>query len=86
MVRSAMAALEEAYALLGKVLVYASLSHAVDTADANATRMQGKAYGLFGQLQSAAAYMEPELVAIGGKALGEWMEKDSGAQALRPLL
>ena len=57
--QAAFAALEEAYAILGKVLVYASLCHAVDSTDANPTRMQGKAYGLFGQLQMAASYLDP---------------------------
>jgi oligoendopeptidase F len=74
--RAAFAALEEAYTLLGKVMVYASLCHAIDTADPNPTRMQGRAYGLFGQFQSAAAYLDPELVAIGKPALDGWMEKD----------
>jgi oligoendopeptidase F len=75
--QGAMHALEEAYMLLGKVLVYASVSHAVDMADTNPIRMQGKAYGLFGQLQSAAAYLDPELVAIGKPVLDGWMEKEA---------
>ena len=73
MVKKAVTAIEEAYALLGKVLVYASLSHEVETTDQNATRMQGKAYALFGQLQSAAAFLDPELVEIGRAVLDEWI-------------
>ncbi len=80
MVKNAYSALEEAYTLLGKILVYASISHEVETTNQDATRMQGKAYALFGQLQSAASYIDPELVAIGQDTLSEWIAKDSSLQ------
>jgi len=75
--KAALTALEKAGAQLGKVLVYASLRHSVDTADGNATRMLGKASSLAGMFQAAAAFLDPELVHIGQPTLTAWMEKDA---------
>jgi oligoendopeptidase F len=75
-VKNVFTAFEEAYAQIGKVLVYANLCHSVDTADGNATRMLGRAYGLLGQLQSSLAFLDPELVQIGYPAITDFLKKE----------
>jgi oligoendopeptidase F len=72
----AMVAIEEANRQLGKIYIYASISHYVDTADGQANRMLGKAAGLVGQLASASAFLDPELIAIGKEKLDSWLENE----------
>ncbi|MFQ5343561.1 MAG: oligoendopeptidase F, partial [Anaerolineae bacterium] len=60
---------------VGKVVVYARLSHAVDTGDQPAFGMYGKAQGLYGQALAAVAFVEPELLAIGEETLRRWLEE-----------
>jgi oligoendopeptidase F len=73
---SAMQVVDEASVQLGKVYVYAGLSHYVDTGDSRANRMLGKAAGLIGQLTAAGAYVEPELVHIGPETVSRWLEEE----------
>jgi oligoendopeptidase F len=54
------------------VLVYAFLSESVDTQDQAATERVGRAMSLYGQLQGATAFIDPELLAIGRERLAEW--------------
>lgn len=56
-----------------KVLVYAFLTESVDRSDQAATARAGQAGSLFGQLQGATAYFEPELLGIGEERLAEWL-------------
>ena len=72
----ALRTLETASAELWKLFVYASISHEVDTARADATRMLGKASGLLGQFGGAAAYLDPELMQIGPDRLQEWIKTE----------
>ena len=55
-----------------KVLVHTFLTESVDRADQAATARAGQAGSLYGQLQGAMAYLEPELLAIGREQLTEW--------------
>jgi len=57
----------------GRLYVYASMSQAVDTADAEAQGMNGQAGGLFGQFMAAASFLDPELLAVGKPALDAWI-------------
>ena len=57
----------------GRLYVYASMSQAVDTADAEAQGMNGQAGGLFGQFMAAASFLDPELLAVGKPALDGWI-------------
>jgi oligoendopeptidase F len=66
----------ETAVLLGKVYVYAAISHQVDTADNGATSMVGKAVSLFGQFNAAASFIDPELVQIGLDTLNQWMDRE----------
>jgi oligoendopeptidase F len=74
----ALNALDAAYAELGKLFVYASISHEVDTTRTDATRMLGKANGLMGQFGAAAAYLDPEIMQIGLAKLQDWMAAEPG--------
>ncbi|HXV43788.1 MAG TPA: M3 family oligoendopeptidase, partial [Anaerolineae bacterium] len=59
---------------IGKIYVYAEMSHEVDTSDQAATRMVGKAQSLMGQFSAAAAFFDPELLTIGEETLRRWIE------------
>ena len=63
---------------LGKISVYANISHQVDTGDNHATGMLGKAIGLIGRASAAAAYIDPELVQIGQEKLNQWIDQEPG--------
>jgi oligoendopeptidase F len=69
---------EELNTRLGKIIVYASISHQVDTTDNHATAMVGKAVGLIGQASAAVSYIDPELVQIGFEKLKQWMGQEPG--------
>ncbi|HEX9019150.1 MAG TPA: oligoendopeptidase F, partial [Anaerolineaceae bacterium] len=62
---------------VGKVYVYANLSHNVDTANPTAARMSGQVMALFGQVSAAAAFIDPEMLEIGRPVLAQWMAQDS---------
>lgn len=69
----ALETLDRFYARFGKVIVYAYMAEAVDTTDQSATARTSQAFGLMGQARGAAAYLNPELLAIGRERLTEWM-------------
>jgi oligoendopeptidase F len=52
--------------------VYAGFLYSVDTTDQEAIAMAGKARSLHSQLVAAAAFINPELLAIGAKTLLQW--------------
>jgi oligoendopeptidase F len=62
---------------LGKIHVYAHMFAAVDTADQESAAMGGQATSLYSQLITAAAFAEPEMLAIGHETLKTWMEQDA---------
>ncbi len=63
-----------------RLVMYATISSEVDKSDQTAASMRGKAQGLFGQVLAAAAFIEPELIALGYPALQTWMSQNPGLQ------
>ncbi|HQJ52146.1 MAG TPA: hypothetical protein PKW05_10265, partial [Anaerolineae bacterium] len=61
---------------VGKLVFYARMSYSVDTADQGAAALQGRAMGLVGQARAAAAFVEPELLAIGQATLARWLQEE----------
>jgi oligoendopeptidase F len=57
----------------GKVLVYATMNHAVDMADQAAAGASDRARGLWAQMSATVAFIDPELLAIGQEKLRRWM-------------
>ena len=55
-----------------KALIHALLTESVDRGNQASTARAGQAGSLFGQLQGAVAFLEPELLAIGRERLAEW--------------
>ena len=75
------AALEAAYELVScaqKAFMYAGFSYAVDTTNQHAAGMRSKAQGVYGQVLSAVAFLQPEILALGREKLDEWMNQPSG--------
>ena len=64
--------IEGLMARMNRVYVYAGFSYAVDTTDQSAAAMNGKAQGLYGQVMATAAFLNPEVLAIGQKKLKKW--------------
>ena len=62
-------ALGAMYQRVGHLLFYALMSQAVETTDQEANAMAGQATGLMGRFQAAAAFAEPELLALGQQKL-----------------
>jgi len=74
-------ALEAAYQLISraqKAFMYAGFSSAVDTTDQHAAGMRAKAQGMYGQVLSAVAFLQPGILEIGQEKLNEWMSHPSG--------
>ena len=68
---------EEIWRDTWKILVYASMSHSVDTGDQAAKEMYSRAQGFLGQVSAAASFIEPELIEIGEAAIKEWMAQST---------
>ncbi|MDP9381915.1 MAG: oligoendopeptidase F [Chloroflexota bacterium] len=68
----------ELFARLGKVYVYAGLSHEADTADQDAAAKDDRASGLYARAAAAVAFGEPELLGIGFDTLRQWMDQEPG--------
>ncbi|MEW5940669.1 MAG: oligoendopeptidase F [Chloroflexota bacterium] len=68
--------IEGLMARVNRAYVYAGFSYSVDTTDQNAAAMSGKAQGMYGQVMAAAAFLNPEVLAIGGKKLKKWMKDE----------
>ena len=74
-------ALEAVYELIScaqKAFMYAGFSYAVDTTNQRAAGMRSKAQGMYGQVLSAVAFLQPEILSIGRDTLDEWMNQPSG--------
>ena len=71
---------EALYRRVGKVYVYAALSHEVDTANPDAARRLGQAMGLLGQMQAATSFIDPEVIAVGQDTLNQWMAREPRLQ------
>lgn len=61
---------------LGKVMVYASMTHACDTTDPQGAALSGRARGLGGRFAAASAFTGPELLAIGRSTLEGWIQAE----------
>ena len=57
--------------------VYAGFSYNVDTTNQKAGGMIGKVQGMFGQVLSAIAFLDPETLAIGKEKLDQWIKESS---------
>jgi oligoendopeptidase F len=75
--------LEDLILRAGRVGVYATMSHAVDMVDQKANRMASQARGLYGQLRAAAAFIDPELLALDRDELEAWMRERPRLALLR---
>ncbi len=69
----ALEARDEVRRQLGKVMVYASMSYAVDTTDQRAIGMYSKAQSLMGQALAATAFIDSELLDIGEERVRQWI-------------
>jgi oligoendopeptidase F len=59
------------------VYVYASFSYSVETTNAQATGMLGRAQAVYGQVAGAVAYIAPEALTIGQEKLERWMNQNT---------
>lgn len=69
-------ALETLFHRMGKVYVYASMAHAVDTTDQAAAAQFGQSQAVFGQVFATAAFLDPELINIGQEKLNQWIKAE----------
>lgn len=69
----AVAAVERVTQRVYKLYVYAGMAYAVNTNDQAAAKRNGRAQGLAGQAMAAAAFLDPELLAIGEPTLRRWL-------------
>lgn len=60
----------------GKVMLYASMKHTVDTADQTATALNDRARGLMARLGAALSFAEPEMLTIGFDKLRAWVQEE----------
>lgn len=67
----------------GKLLVYAGMESAVDTANQNAAAMNSRALALFSKVLAAGAFANPEILAIGQATLAEWTDREPRLQVYR---
>ncbi len=58
---------------MGPIWVYAGLQHATDAADQTAGARAGRAQALGARLAAAAAFAEPEIMALGAETLHAWL-------------
>ena len=56
----------------GHVVVYAGISQAVETTDQDAVARNGRAWALLAEVAAAAAFIEPELLALGRDRMLAW--------------
>jgi oligoendopeptidase F len=52
------------------------MSHAADTQNQAASKMNSEAQGLFGQVSGAVSFLDPELIAIGESKLRQWLKTE----------
>lgn len=60
----------------GKVMLYASMKHSVDTADQTAAALNDRTRGMLARLGAALAFAEPEMIAIGFDTLRAWLRDE----------
>lgn len=62
--------------LLGQVVVYASMGHAVDTTDQEAAARQDRARALMARAMATVAFSDPEMIEIGFDRLRGWIQEE----------
>jgi oligoendopeptidase F len=72
----ALEAIDEIVRRAGKVIVYAVMSHAVDTNEQGAAGRYGQAQSLYSRVIASTAFLQPELLEIGEDLLGRWIEEE----------
>jgi oligoendopeptidase F len=60
----------------GKVVLYASMKHTVDTADQTAAALNDRARGLAARVAAALSFAEPEMLALGFDRLRVWLRDE----------
>ena len=60
----------------GKVVLYASMKHTVDTADQSAAALNDRARGLAARAAAALSFAQPEMIAIGFDQLRAWLHDE----------
>ncbi len=73
----AVTAIEQLFRRVYKLYAYAGMAYAVDTTDQAAAKRNGRAQALFGQAAAAAAFFDPELLALGEPTLRRWLAEDA---------
>ncbi|HZT95224.1 MAG TPA: oligoendopeptidase F [Chloroflexota bacterium] len=79
----ALQAMEALLDITGKVFVYASMQHEVDTTDQSASAKYDRMTGLLSQAFAATAFIEPELLDIGSETLSTWIAEDPRLEVYR---
>lgn len=69
-------AAEDVMRIMGKINLYASSVHDVDTADQVAVAMNDRATGLWSRVAAATSFDDPEILAIGMETLRRWMHEE----------
>ena len=69
-------AAEHALRRLGRVLIYASNQHEVDTTDQVAAAMNDRSVGLYARAMATISFAEPEILALGFPALRRWLAQE----------
>jgi oligoendopeptidase F len=72
----ALASIEDLFARANRVFMYAGFAYSVDTTSQAASAMQGRAQGMYGQVAAAAAFLNPELLAVGEETLRKWIKAE----------
>lgn len=64
------------YSLVGKIYVYASMLHDIDTENQEGAAKNDRAVAVYGLMAAATSFLEPELLAIGYERLREWSRQE----------
>jgi oligoendopeptidase F len=72
----AIGAIEQLMLRMGKLLVYATMEHSVDTTNQEATSRFGQSRALIGQAAGAVGFLDPGLLEIGRETLNAWMQQN----------
>lgn len=79
-------AMEKTMRLVEQVVVYGMLAMSVDVANQDAAARAGQGRGLMSQAFTAAAFIEPELMAIGFDTLYNWLDEEPALAIYRQYL
>lgn len=73
----AMKAIDGIVRSVGRLVVYAVMSHSVDTNEQEAAGRYGQVQGLRAKAMAGVAFIQPELLSIGEETLLRWVEENS---------